>query len=355
MGWSKTDPKLRGWLLANRDALDLFRQGAEQADGIAHPVQEETALHYKRVNLKPIAWLVLLEGSRLEEQGDMAEAWTWYRALLRMQALVMRRGTVFERFFTTLCCNWLQKRVAIWAADPRTDIRHLRRALDDLIETGPRREWDLTSLKIDYLLAMRELDRPGSRIADEEDLKYHIGDEDLPPNLALQVYHARQFLLREPERSRRVLRLVFANWLAHIENPAERNRQSAVRASFRCMGRKTGVVFYAAGSSAPAGARTLPPQDLAEWLMKAHDAKQLLHQWPWPSISLQERREHRVLLICLAEELYRREHGGSPPSEEALVGTYLQSLPDDGAAELDDGTALIVEDTQASAPEAILK
>ena len=49
-----------------------------------------------------------------------------------------------------------------------------------------------------------------------------------------------------------------------------------------------------------------------------------------------DRRAHAYLVMMLAKELYRREHGSHPPSEEALVGTYLKSLPDDGSADLAD-------------------
>ena len=52
---------------------------------------------------------------------------------------------------------------------------------------------------------------------------------------------------------------------------------------------------------------------------------------------------HRELVIMLATEIYRRERGSLPSSDEALVGTYLKSLPDDGSPELADGTAPTVE------------
>ncbi len=52
----------------------------------------------------------------------------------------------------------------------------------------------------------------------------------------------------------------------------------------------------------------------------------------------------------LAEELYRREHGQLPASEQALVGTYLKNLPDDGTDDLDDGTTLTVEALPGPAP-----
>jgi hypothetical protein len=45
----------------------------------------------------------------------------------------------------------------------------------------------------------------------------------------------------------------------------------------------------------------------------------------------------------LAREIYRRERGAPPPTEDALVGTHLQGLPDDASAELADGTTPTVE------------
>jgi hypothetical protein len=48
----------------------------------------------------------------------------------------------------------------------------------------------------------------------------------------------------------------------------------------------------------------------------------------------------------LAEELYHRERGVLPPSDEALVGTYLQTLPDDGQADVGDGMTPTVTDSR---------
>ena len=53
--------------------------------------------------------------------------------------------------------------------------------------------------------------------------------------------------------------------------------------------------------------------------------------------------------MLLASELYHRERGTLPPSEDALVGTYLESLPDDGSAELGDETTPTVSDSASSA------
>jgi hypothetical protein len=351
VGWSKADPRMRAWVENNREALELFRTGAEQADGWAHPIGDETAFGHQQVSAWLFGWLAIMEGSRLEEQRDMAGAWGWYRALLRMRVHVMRRGTGFEREMAALGSSALQQRVALWAADPATRVLELRRALDDVIASVPRPEWEASSLEVDYVLAMRELDRSGNILSQgDEDRTYSIGGEPLPPNLADSVFFVRRFLIREPERGRRVLRLAYANWLAHTQVPAERDRKPAVRATFMSHGQKSGVLFYAARPAAPAAARALPPRAIAQWLVTAPDAKQLLSGWPRPSIGQRERREHRALVVLLAEELYRRERGRPPASENELVGSYLMSLPDDGASELDDGTTPAVDGSAARAP-----
>lgn len=346
-GWSKANPKLQRWVESNGEAMELFRRAAAQPDGIAHPVRGESAFLPHQVILTPFVWLALLEGCRLEERGDMAEAWGWYRTLLETRAHLMRRGTGFERLFLESKDPWIRRRIAAWAADPRTGVPDLRRALDDANRTRPRPEWDASSLMVDYVLAMRELDRPDGLLVSgfDDDLSFRIGGEALPPDLAKSVHGARRFVHNEPERSRRVLRLIYANWLAHIEDLADSRRNPAVRAIYR-NGQPTSVVLYASGPTAPPPARALAPPDLAAWLFKAHDAKRLLFECPWPAIGVQERQHHRALLMLLAGELYRRERGGPPPSDEALVGAYLEGLPDDGTADLDDGTTRTIEEPQ---------
>ena len=45
----------------------------------------------------------------------------------------------------------------------------------------------------------------------------------------------------------------------------------------------------------------------------------------------------------LATELYRREQGRFPESDEALVGTYLDRMPDAGSVDFNDGSVPIFE------------
>jgi hypothetical protein len=55
------------------------------------------------------------------------------------------------------------------------------------------------------------------------------------------------------------------------------------------------------------------------------------------------RRTYREMVVTLASELFRRERGSDPPSDEALVGSYLKELPDDASADLPDPTTPAVD------------
>jgi hypothetical protein len=264
-----------------------------------------------------------------------------------------------QRFdINTYWNGWLGQRLATWAADPRTTSAQLRGALEEVLNSEPRPDWDAFAIKAGYLQIMRSLEQPiypVTRQAIEGEYTYQLGDMQLSPEMVGYIDAARGFVLREPERSRRVLRLLCANWLAHVETPELRPRKPAVRASFYLLTltnpiRKgtISVPLYAVSPDAPAGARSLSAHEVASWLVTTNDAKLRIlvansYGWPWPPHRVLDRRAHRELVIMLATEIYRRERGATPPTDDALVGTYLQSLPDDGSAELADGTTPMVE------------
>lgn len=275
----------------------------------------------------------------------MAGAWDCYRAVLRMAVHVRRRERLADRARVSLWLPLLQKHLATWAADPRTTIDQVRRALEEVVASRPGPEWDAFTLKIEYLDLMRFLDRrvvpPAEQI--EEEWTYRLGDLQLPVDLALGLYRVKRGLAREPERSRRVIRLLFANWLAHVEHP--RQRKPAARAVFHIAKLSNGVLLYHVSPDAPADARALSPQEVASWLVTADDAKLAFRSafLAWPNVRRREQHSDRELLVLLAGEIYRRERGAPPASDEDLVGTYLQRLPDDGSSDLADETTPTVE------------
>ena len=337
--------KSRRWVEENREAMELFRQGTERPDALDRVPEFDHAktddlnvLHA----LNSFNMLALLEASRLEEQGDMAGAWAWDRAALRAILHVGLRGSVIERQIARRWHNKLQDHLASWAADPRTTPALLRQALDDVIAGESLAPSDSYTLKAEYFEVDRMLDSlssPGGRVPPSWAAAIGMTDYHLARELLDPVYRAWRFWRREPERSRRVIRLALANWLAYYDrSPEDRPEPDPDTLS--------AFDFYAFGPDAPANARILSPRSLDRWLGSTTDAGFLLGFWGWSGIRLRERLDHRDLLILLATQLYRRDHGTDPPTPEALVGPYLKSLPEEFPDDRRDDTAPV-----AGAPE----
>ena len=68
-------------------------------------------------------------------------------------------GSAFRRS-THIGTAWLRQRLATWAADPRTTIPQLHGALDEVLKSEPRPEWDSFAIKAGYLEMMRSLEQP---------------------------------------------------------------------------------------------------------------------------------------------------------------------------------------------------
>src|SRR5262249_62221891 len=84
-----------------------------------------------------------------------------------------------------------------------------------------------------YLELMGARGRPIPVSAQQEiegEWTFRLGDMSLSPEMVGQLEAARRLLLREPERSRRVLRLLCANYLAHAETRGRQPRKPAVLA-----------------------------------------------------------------------------------------------------------------------------
>jgi hypothetical protein len=327
--WTSATPEVRLWAQANGEALALYRRASDMSDAEPEPPRFE-GWHQEIAHMATQVWLfqslALLEGSRLETSGDMPGAWGWYRANLRTIHLVGLRATVFRR---SLAQDWhraLNERVAGWAANPRTSPSQIRQALDDVLACGALVPSESYTLRAEYLDVDRLLDDPEGMLHMPQRSSLALSlpfgvDYQLSPQQALALQDAWRFILGEPERSRRVLRQAFANWLAHYDLPPEARPQPDLGAD--------GVVdfFYPLPATARAKAGALPPQELARWLRTAVDANVLLGFWGVTAVRRGEKTNHRDLVIMLATELYRRDHGSDPPSLGALVGPYVKSLP----------------------------
>lgn len=338
--WSKAGPEIRHEVEEERAALALYREAADRPDSWPLPALDTLEIEPA---LPQFHMMAMLEASRLEDQGEMAAAWGWYRAVLRSLHHQSRCVGFGWRQVVLRWHDELRRRLAVWSADPRTTPADLHRALDDALACESIAPSDSNDLKRAYLGLLRDLeDGPHDFRAKVSTRKWQAlfgaTDQYLHPDRMQQIYDLWRAWTREPERRRRIVRLVAANWLAYVDLPPARRPRPELTL--------TGPYeFFTFGPEAPAAARALSPAALDRWLHSSLEAKQRLDDWMgWWSfringkwmehLSAKEKAAHKALVILLASRLYRRDHGSDPPSTEALVGPYLRDLPDT----VDDGS-----------------
>jgi hypothetical protein len=324
--WSNVAVEVRQWADLNREALALYRRGTERPDALGE-IPKFRGAHFEEWemydSLQTLERLALLEGSRLEGLGDMAGAWSWYRAILRAAHHVGMHGTVYRRGVAHRWHVDLWVRLADWVADSRTTPALIRQALDDVVACESLAPSESYTIKAEYLDVDRLLDDP-DRWMFGAPRSWSISISSLELLLSQEqtqaIHESWRFWRREPERSRRVMRLAVANWLTNFELPLQDRQRPVGNPSGR-------VVFYPPRAGAAGKTPALSPQQLFRWLGSSIDADFLVGSWPWNMVRTQERSDYRELLILVGQELYRRDHGTYPPSPESLVGRYLKSLP----------------------------
>jgi hypothetical protein len=326
--WSKATPDLRRCLRDNQAALELFRQGSNRPKALYHQpgsIRFDTSLEVAQ-QLRILCRLALLEGSRRETEGDMEGAWIWYRAALRGSRLVSSHGPMIQGLIGAALVAQSSQPVMNWASNPRVNAATLRRALADVKACKAMSTPVSEMIQGEYLALMKEMERPQKLLLqafEDDTVWYHHH-----PGWT----RAEIFWTREPERSRRVARLVFRNWLTFADEPASR-RPAVSKNEPRVFNRPT------------AG---LTPDAVERWFESATLARLFLPALSHAFTAMdRDRRVMGSLEVALAEQLYRREHGTYPRSLGQLVGRFLDRLPEGYAA--DDGAITAPAPTEARA------
>lgn len=315
--WSTVPESLREWLEENRESLALWRKGTDKPDAMAVAPAQLATLSGLRIagDFREFAFLALLEGSRLEAEGDMRGAWGWYRATLRSGRHLARQYLLVERRFGEVVHKLAADRLTRWAADPRVDARLLREALREVVAidamTPPPSDW----FKLEYLHWKAALDSPNLPPTPEEfanrPIQYGRGLWAWAPWLVRGQGRARVAARAEPERSKRVLKLIFANWLASCDLPASR-RPRVVDGT---------LLLFEPDPSAPPAARALEPAEMVRWYESTIYARAIFDGINWRAVALavadRERETQAELVRTLKEQLRRREGKGRAP--EAAV------------------------------------
>jgi hypothetical protein len=344
LAWSSTTPKHREYLEARRAALETWREGCARPDAVYHQPGRITlgAVMNLIDEAALLAGMAALEGSRLEDAGALEEAWGWYGAILRCSRLVGRHGTLLQRNHGAKIHALAGRCILRWASDPRVGAGQLRRALHETLTADALTPPISESVRIEYLMCLKSAENVTNLQGIMMDLGRPIPilggrqpgllDQLVPwRGVKLPLQRIRLGLSNEPERTRRVFRILFANWLAQADRPPARQAPLAIR---------TPTWLHADDPSAPAAARAVSPEVLAQALDRLElaflfDPGSEPGDPPWAAQGelTRELRRRSVLIVRLAAELYRREHGALPSTAGDLLGTTLQELPEGIAAD----------------------
>ena len=344
--WSKGGTAIKTWLSINKPALDLWRQGTEKPDALYYQPESYTLLTLLRVTaaLRQFSRLASAQGTKLESEGKMEEAFAWYRAILRSSRHTGRKGCMIERLVGISLHGVASERINHWSKDPRVDAKMLQKALDEVQAIDRMTPPFSDSIRSQYYCMMNTLQDP-------KELQMLLQQSNVSPSsasnaggisgMADEIYRwgssrfqeSKVYSRNEPERSKRVLRLIFANVLAHCDEPASKRppkvRQTVLHIKRSSMDSLDDLPLFETTAEDPPGARALPPQEIQKWFETTVYAKVF-----WPAIDNVEKaidRERGVqsaMLLTLAEQLYRREHDGKGPnSSKDLIGPHLKTLP----------------------------
>jgi hypothetical protein len=319
--WSNPPPEILQWIEANRESLTFWKKGTDQALAL-NVLPSELDFSVELEVLRPVRrlfQLACLLGAKCEYEENLEEAWEWYRAALRSSRHFGHRGSVAERLAGSSMHFRLATRLQTWSSHPRMTAQLLRRALQEFQAIDELRPPNSDFVKAEYVGLDRSLDRPEMLWSTFDEQNIYWGNR-----FTRSVHHfwsrLKSGFLREPERTRRVHRLLVANWLQFVDRPPSQ-RPLFFQSSLRYRDRATALRNDRSSE--------LSDYEMKQWIDSTIFLKSFL-----PSIQEavreldQERLRSNDLVVELAHKLYAIEHGTPAKSDEDLVGVYLKALPE---------------------------
>jgi hypothetical protein len=305
-GWSKADVPVQKWLQLNQPALDVWRRGTECPDGMEMPLGSKTIETMLPVSQsqRELVKMALVQASGTAAKKTPAEAWPWYRAVLRSSRHVSRHSETIGRLIG-VAIHWIAvDPVLRWSSRPELTATDLRQALADVVAIDAMTASNSDTLKAEYLVSCKTMEANTAGLS----------------GLPFRVIGLR-------ESFQDALNLVYANWLSQVDRPRFRR--------LRSKGGKWDL--FEIDPSAPRDPKLLSPAEIEERCGVAHQSLATrLVDLLVPSVMAfidstdRERARQAALVLGVALELYHREHGRFPDALDELVkAKYLKSIPAD--------------------------
>lgn len=334
-GWAQASPEARERAERYRAVLDPWRLGSRRDRAQVVPAGQFQLLGAGdglplAMSLFDLSLMGILEATRLEDAGDLAGAWEHYRAALRASRHVGMGGTSSHRSIGQVLASIATTHVLRWSEHPNLDAALLRQALDDARDIEALSPPHSATLKADFLGMIEAVEHPDSWLEFDQGAQ-RPGLKGTFYALCMEwstLFRMATFLKREPERSRRVYRIMYAHWLSQCDLPPGR-RIPMVKTQTR-----NNHTFPDFPYTTPPGgldaAHPLSTDDYHDWFRSTLYADFLCPPLGHYLENLdRDRRGLSTLVLHLAERLYTLDRGSPPERNEDLVASgYLERLPD---------------------------
>lgn len=309
-GWEESTEPLQKWLAANEPALNEWRHATE------HPTAQFVmsqgmwfASSTPSVSeQREFTNLALLRAERCLDESDIEGAWGWLHASLRGSRHLGQYGGLHERLTGVFNFSRIAHSVNRWAADPRVDENHLRKAAEVFDAIDAMTPMNSTPIKYEYLSCLHTFER-GPTLEDLGATPAAIGVSEsfLSPVL---------YFSGDTEYSRRLTQQVFSVWLEQIGLPKwKRAPIASVRFGLYSTASKPGRLSVA---------------ELESRLLSISLARELLPLFSHVAEHLDREFAKRMALkLTLAVQRYHRLNGDWPGKLEDLVPSFLIELPAD--------------------------
>lgn len=269
----------------------------------------------------------MLDALRRQSQGDPAGAWEALRLCLQSVRRVESPALFGPGDRTTaIVVPSLLIAFDRWSSDPNVDAAMLRRALEDVLAIDAPNPDQRAALRDEYDRVMKAIESPGEAIW--KSIEAELNDPWDESYLNRQVpgmAWCRLFVRNEPERSRRVARLVFANWRRRLQEPWRVDPGPIAVPLGSVYSSSLTIPSVWIYPDDPAWPPSL--EEKAERMTEALVFKRVITNSQGPSQLLDIQAGHRrALLAVLLAALHQRERGQPFPGDpDALIDPFLAS------------------------------
>ena len=305
-GWELATEVEKEWLQANHEVLQLTLQAARRDSCVLQDpaTREPYTTPSGLLEMRELAYLLLLDARRLEFEGKLSEAKARYWSILRMARHAAQQGEMFQYLMGRSLQLLVYERIPRWAAHPKQTTSEVVQAIRELHGFAARQPSINESVKTEHVMLRRLHD---------ENPVHSPGIQSLR---SVEVGIGRFWHLIPWERARglRLVNLLVARVSDRLELVEKEVKEGKTYRDFVSSNGQLGLLN--------------PGSQTRQWMDTTLDVgSTLLSSERMETLLVDELAARRACVLRMAIVDFLREHGVFPQKLGELEGTYFPQLP----------------------------